>query len=163
MKFDPIRILQTLARHKVQFVLIGGQAAIAHGSPSVTFDLDICYQRSPQNLERLASALKERSARLRGVEDDVPFILDAKTIEIGDHFTFETDAGSFDCLGTPSGVNGYEDLASAASPVDFDGMSVLVASLDDLIRMKQAAGRPKDLIEVEVLGALRDELEAADE
>lgn len=163
MKFDPIRILQTLARHKVQFVLIGGQAAIAHGSPSVTFDLDICYQRSPQNLERLASALKERSARLRGVEDDVPFILDAKTIEMGDHFTFETDAGSFDCLGTPSGVNGYEDLASAASPVDFDGMSVLVASLDDLIRMKQAAGRPKDLIEVEVLGALRDELEAADE
>lgn len=163
MKFDPIRILQTLARHKVQFVLIGGQAAIAHGSPSVTFDLDICYQRSPQNFERLASALKERNARLREVEDDLLFILDPKTIEMGDHFTFETDAGSFDCLGTLSGVNGYEELATAASPVDFDGLRVLVASLDDLIRMKRAAGRPKDLIEVEVLGALRDELEAADE
>jgi hypothetical protein len=81
------------------------------------------------------------------------------TIRAGDHLTFTTSAGSVDCLGTPAGVDGFDELARSAVTFDVDGFSVLVASLEDLIRMRRAAGRPKDLIAVEWLSALRDELE----
>ncbi|MBI4728425.1 MAG: hypothetical protein HY775_02855 [Acidobacteria bacterium] len=158
-RFDPLRILDVLAEHEVRHVVIGGMAAAARGSPSITQDIAICYDRSPDNLERLARALRALHAHLRGAPEDIPFLLDAKTLANGDHFTFATDVGDFDCLGTPAGTAGYNDLASAATPLEFDGLQVLVTSLDDLIRMKRAAGRPKDRIELEVLGALREEIE----
>ena len=147
-------------QHGVRFVVIGGIGARLHGSPTVTRDTDICYERSPENLQRLADALGDLGARLRGVQDDVPFLLDAKTLRAGDHFTFVTAAGDLDVLGTPAGVGGFEELASHATEFDIEGSTILVASLDDLIRMKRSAGRPRDLIEVEVLGALRDEIES---
>jgi predicted nucleotidyltransferase len=160
MTFDPLRALRTLQEHDVEFIVIGGIAAAAHGSPSVTMDLDVCYKRTPENLERLSAALRTLHAKLRRVDHDVPFLLDAKTLEAGDHFTLLTDAGDLDCMATPSGVQGYEDLLAEAVPVDLDGLRVLVASVDDLIRMKRAAARPKDLVEAEILGALRDELDS---
>ena len=125
----------------------------------MTRDLDICYPRGPQDLARLAEALRELKARLRGAPADVGFQLDARSLAAGDHFTFTTDAGSLDVLGTPSGVSGYEELARNARETDLDGIRILVASIDDLIRMKRAAGRPKDLVELEILGALREELD----
>lgn len=140
-------------------MLIGGVAANAHGSPSVTIDLDICYERSDESLERLTVTLRDLNARLRGVDPSLPFQLDAKTLKMGDSFTFTTDAGDLDCLGTPPGTDGFNDLIANATLVDFDGVRAFVASIDDLIRMKRAAGRPKDRIELEVLGALRDEIE----
>jgi hypothetical protein len=155
--FDPVAALQILVAHKVDFVIIGGIAARLWGSPSVTRDLDVCYAREPANLERLAAALKEMGAKLRGVEDDVPFVLDARTLAAGDHFTFKSRAGDIDCLGVPTGTGGYADLRTSAERMDVDGLKVWVTSLADLIAMKQAAGRPKDRIEVEVLGAVRDE------
>jgi hypothetical protein len=158
--FDPLLALRTLIRHEVRFVVIGGIGARLHGSPTVTRDTEICYQRSPENLERLAETLAELDAHLRGVDEDVPFLLDAKTLRAGDHFTFVTSAGDLDILGTPAGVDGFEELASHATEFEIDGSTVLVASIDDLIRMKRSAGRAKDLIEVEVLGALRDEIES---
>lgn len=157
--FDPLAALTTLHRHGVRFVLIGGVAGVAHGSPSVTTDLDVCHDRHVENLERVAAALQEMRARLRGVDEDVPFVLDAETLRAGDHFTFTTAYGDLDCLATPAGTAGYDDLARTAVHVDFDGFTVLVASLDDLIAMKRATGRPKDRAEVEILGALRDEIE----
>lgn len=160
--FDPFAVLQTLDRHGVRFVVIGGVGARLHGSPTVTNDTDICYARSPENLARLAAALGELDAKLRGVDEDVPFLLDAKTLEAGDHFTFTTQAGDFDILGTPAGVDGFDELTERATPFEIDGLTVLVASIDDLIRMKRAAGRAKDLIEVEVLAAVRDEIEGRD-
>ena len=138
--------------------MIGGFAGRLHGSPTVTNDLDICYARDLDNLERLAVALRELRATLRGAPS-VPFRLEAKTFAAGDHFTFETEAGNLDVLGAPAGVRAMEDLERTAVPMDLDGVAVRVASIDDLIRMKQAAGRPKDLIEAEVLGALRDEMD----
>jgi hypothetical protein len=162
-RFDPHRILRELHDEGVKFVVIGGIGASALGSPSVTNDLDICYERSKENLERLSRVLFRLGAKLRGAPEDIPFRPDARTLAAGDHFTFVTDAGDFDCMGTPSGSRGYADLADRAVLADMDGIEVLVASIDDLIRMKQAAGRPKDLIEVEVLGALRDELERLEE
>ena len=160
--FDPRAALQVLASHRVKFVLIGGLAANVLGSPVVTLDLDICYARDPENLERLAAALTELHARLRGAPPDVPFLLDAKTLKAGDHFTFETSAGSLDCLGTPAGTMGYNDLHARAESAVIADHPVAVAALDDLIRMKRAAGRPKDLLAVEELVALRDEIEGSD-
>jgi hypothetical protein len=157
--FDPIRAIRTLESHGVLFVLIGGVGARLHGSPTVTNDIDVCYDRSQGNLERLAATLRELGAKLRGVDEDAPFLLDAATLAAGDHFTFTTRAGDLDILGTPAGVAGFDELARRAVTFDIDGLTVLVASIDDLIRMKRAAGRPKDLIEVEVLAAVRDEIE----
>ena len=154
--FDPLAALRVLTEEDVRFVLIGGLGARLHGSPSVTNDTDICYERSEDNLRRLAAALGRLEARLRGVAEDVPFVPDAATLAAGDHFTFTTIAGHLDCLGTPAGTDGFRRLRRNANTFDVDGLSILVASIDDLIRMKLAAGRPKDAIEVEVLRAVRD-------
>jgi hypothetical protein len=156
--FDPLGALRTLSEHGVRFVLIGGYAAALRGSPMITGDIDICYARDGANLQALAGALEELGATLRGAPPDVPFRLDAATLKAGDHFTFSTKAGSVDCLGTPAGTDGFADLDASATDEDLDVLTVRVASIDDLIRMKQAAGRPQDLIAVEWLSALRDEL-----
>jgi hypothetical protein len=159
-RFEYLDSLETLTKHGVRFVVIGGVAGNLRGSTTVTQDVDVCYARDRENLLRMAAALQELHARLRGAPSDVPFILDAKTLEMGDHFTFATDVGSMDILGHLSGIpGGYEELERAADDMDLGGFTVRVASIDDLIRMKRAVGRPKDLIEVEVLGALRDEID----
>ncbi|MDP9301503.1 MAG: hypothetical protein M3P43_11520 [Actinomycetota bacterium] len=158
-RFDPLGALRTLTEHGVQFVLIGGFAAALRGSPMITGDIDICYARDYANLQALAAALEKLGATLRGAPPDVPFRLDGATLKAGDHFTFWTIAGPVDCLGTPAGTDGFADLETSATEEDLDGLTVRVASIDDLIRMKQAAGRPQDLIAVEWLSALRDELD----
>jgi len=159
-EFDPIRLLQELNDAGVRFIVIGAVAGRILGSPTLTADLDVCYARDPANHAALAAVLQRQHGRLRGADPGLPFQLDARTLANGDSFTFETDLGDLDILGTPSGTSGYDDLNKTALRADIDGVVVLVASIDDLIRMKRAAGRPKDLIEVEVLGALRDELDA---
>jgi hypothetical protein len=158
MAFDPVAALATLERHGVEFVVIGGVAARLWGSPTMTNDVDICYSREPVNLERLATALRELQARLRGVDEDVPFQLDARTLANGQNFTFTTNLGPLDVFALPAGIGGFRDLAVNAASFDLgEGLVVKVCDLDDLIRMKRAAGRPKDRIEVEVLTAVREE------
>ncbi len=160
-QFAPRSSLQALQRHDVRFVLIGGMAGRAWGSTSLTDDLDVCYDRAPDNLERLVAALKELGARLRGVDDDVPILLDIRTLERGQNFAFDTTAGSLDVLGQPAGTTGFGELMANATELDLGrGLVVPVCDLDDLIRMKRAAGRPKDRIELEVLAAVREEREA---
>jgi hypothetical protein len=158
--FDPLRLLATLHDGGVRFIVVGGFAGNLLGSPSFTWDLDVCYARDHANVKALANVLISLNARLRGVDRDVPFHVDARSLKAGDSFTFLTDAGPFDILGTPAGTAGYEDLARNATSMELDGRPTLVANIDDLIRMKLAAGRDKDLIEVQVLGALREELAA---
>lgn len=158
MNFDPAAVFRTLVDAGVRFVLIGGLAGREFGSTTVTNDVDICYDREPDNLERLVTALRAMNARLRGLDEDVPFVLDARTLRNGDTFTFQTDYGAVDVLGTPSGTSGYADLAAGAWTVEYDTFSVQVVALDDLIRMKRAAARVKDRSEVEILLALRDQL-----
>lgn len=155
--FDPLLALTTLKQHDVEFIVIGGIAGRLWGSPTVTNDLDICYRRSVENLERLAAALRSLHARLRGVEEHVPFQLDGTSLANGDSFTFVTDAGNLDVLGTPSGTTGYDELVRTAEDVDLESLTVRVCNLEDLRRMKRAAGRPKDLIELEVLTAVSEE------
>jgi hypothetical protein len=157
--WDPLGAIKLLSDEKVDFVLIGGLAASLLGSTSVTDDTDVCHSREEPNLQRLAAALKKMSARLRGVDEDVPFQLDARTLAAGMNFTFATDFGSLDCLGQPAGVSGYEELARNATELPLGDIAVKVSSIMDLKLMKQAAGRPKDLIELEILGALEQELD----
>jgi hypothetical protein len=158
-KFSLIRAVETLVRHDVRFIIIGGVAGRAWGSPSMTDDLDICYDRRADNLEALAAALSELHATLRGAPAGLPFILDARSLKAGDSFTFDTDAGSFNVVGTPAPTTGYDELRQNAAEVELEDLRVLVCSLDDLIRMKRAAGRPKDRIELEILAAVKEERE----
>jgi hypothetical protein len=159
--FNPLGAITALEGHGVRYVVIGAIAGRLLGSPTITRDLDICYARDEANLEALASALQELHARLRGVQEAVPFVLDARTLRAGDGFTFETDAGDLDILGTPAGTRGYDELIRTAEESELDGLRIKVASIDALIQMKRAAGRRKDLIEVEVLAALREEIDRA--
>jgi hypothetical protein len=158
-EFDPIQALQTLNHHGVRYVLIGGFAGKLLGSTILTVDIDICYARDRANLERLAAALQELHAYLRGAPEDLPFRLDADTLQRGDSFTFVTDAGDLDILGTPSGTTGFEELSRNATTLDLGEVTVQVAALEDLMAMKRASGRPRDRIHLEVLAALRDEIE----
>ena len=159
---DPERIFATLNLQAVRYVVIGGMAGNLRGTPDVTNDLDICYERSDRNLERLAAALHDLGARLRVARDDTPvrFPIDARSLRLGDTFTFTTDAGDLDVLGTPSGTDGFSDLAAGSTTFEVaDGLLVDVASVDDLMRMKQASGRTKDRLHLEHLAALREEIE----
>jgi hypothetical protein len=160
-RFQPDVILRSLLDHGVSFVLVGGLAAQAHGSPSLTGDLDICYARDGENLTRLAETLSELAAVRRGLPADAPRMppLDARTLRAGGLFTLTTTAGDFDLLATPDPGFDYERLRANALSTTVAGFPILVASLADLIDMKRAAGRPKDRIELEILGALREELD----
>ena len=164
-QFDPLRVLRTFNEHGVRYLLIGGYASSILGAPIVTNDVDVCYERTADNTNRLAAALQELHAKLRvaGVEEDLPFILDGRTISAGDSFTFLTDAGPVDVVGTPSGTGGFRDLDADATGYDLgDGLVVRVVSLDDLIRMKEAAGQPKDEAHLHVLTALKEMIDQAE-
>ena len=163
--FDPLLALRVLDRHGVRYVVIGGFAGDLLGAPLNTNDLDICYERTSANMERLAAALKALGATLRvaGVDEELPFLLDGKTLAAGDSFTFDTDAGALDVLGTPSGTRGFADLSARAEAVPIGDLQVYVVNLADLMRMKRASGRVKDRMHLEVLSALRDEIGRAED
>jgi hypothetical protein len=154
--FDPRRLIEALAHHSVRFIVVGAVAAIAQGYPLPTEDLDVTPEREPANLERLAAALRELRAKLRVPRGEVvDFPIDAEFLGRMDVWTLTTDAGDLDIVFVPAGTRGYEDLLADAMEVDL-GARVLVASLRDVIRSKEAAGRPKDIAQ---LPALRQTLE----
>jgi hypothetical protein len=144
----------------VRFVVIGGLAAQAHGSPSLTADLDIVPSWDRPNLDRLAAVLVDVAAVRHGVAPDSPMPpLDERTLLAGAVFTLATRFGRVDLLANPDPGLNFERLMASAGTADVDGFRVNVASLDDLIAMKRAAGRPKDRVELEILGALREEID----
>jgi transcriptional regulator with XRE-family HTH domain len=142
-------LLDALDRKEVDFVVIGGVAGLAHGSAYPTYDLDIVYARGRRNLERLAAALRDIGVTLRGAPDDLPFQVDARTLEAGMNFTFVTEFGEFDILGQVDGVRDYEELRAHAEVQSVGGIPVRVASLNHLIGMKRKADRTKDQLMVE--------------
>jgi hypothetical protein len=154
---DVGKLLGPLTAHGVDFVLIGGQAGIAHGSSYPSYDLDVLYARDRDNVARLVAALEEIGVRLRGASADLPFVLDAKTIENGANFTFITPYGDLDVLADAAGMPSYDELKSAAVDTKVFGHLIKVASIDHLIAMKRAAGRTKDKLMVEEYIVLADE------
>ena len=151
--FRPEDVLAALHRHRVHYVLIGGLAATLHGSPVTTQDADICPERSPENLDRLAAALRDLHARIRteGVEDGLPFACDAKFFQMMAMANLVTDAGDVDVTFEPAGTGGYADLARNAITIELDGVAIPTASLEDVIRSKTAADRAKDRAALPVL------------
>jgi hypothetical protein len=156
--FDPAPILTALHQHKVDFVVVGGLAGLAHGSRYPTDDTDVAYARAMDNLERLATALWQLGASLRGAPPDLPFVLDARTLANGANFTFDTKFGPLDILGDPAGAPRYDTLREDGVETTLFGVRVRVASLDHLIAMKEAAGRPRDLIAASEYRVISDEL-----
>jgi hypothetical protein len=152
--FRPNHILALLTSHGVDFVVIGGVAAILHGSARNTYDLGICFARDEGNLRMLGKALVELEARLRGITDDVPFMPDGDALKRIESLTLETSAGDFDILARPDGAPPYDRLRRNAERYDLGSFAVLVASIEDLVAMKQAAGRDKDLADIAELTAI---------
>ncbi len=148
--------LRLLGEHRVDCVIVGGIAAAIHGSLLLTSDLDLCYSRTPANLERLAGALKSVKARLRNAPQGIPFILDAETLKRGLNFTFTTDIGDLDLLGEVLGVGAYEEVLKGALMVELFGYPFAVIDIKKLIAAKRAAGRPKDLIALPELEAIQE-------
>jgi hypothetical protein len=155
---DLFDVLSTFNKHAVEFVVIGAFSAVAQGYPLPTEDLDITPARTPENLERLVAALEELKAVLRLPGDQsMAFPLEAKFLGDSDSWALVTTGGSVDILFLPSGTGGYDDLRREAVEVTLRGTPVLLSSLRDVIRMKEASNREKDRAQ---LPALRRTLEA---
>ena len=156
------RLLDTLTEGAVEYIVIGGLAAQAHGSSLFTQDVDVVYRRTPENLDRLVAAVSPLNPYLRGAPPGLPFLFDAETLRCGLNFTFTTDAGPLDLLGAMAGGGRYEDLVPHAEAREVFGRDRLILTLPALIRAKRAAGRPKDLQAIAILEALLEERDAMD-
>jgi hypothetical protein len=158
--FVPQDILEVLDRHDVRYVLIGGLAAILHGAPHLTTDVDIVPEEALRNLERLSQALEELNARIRvaGEPEGVPFGHDAESLQRVRTWNLVTDRGDLDITFVPTGTQGYEDLRRDARTFRVRGVDVPVASLADVIRSKEAAGRERDRAILPTLRRMLDQL-----
>lgn len=154
-EFRPGPIVRVLVERGVDFVVIGGYAAIAHGSAQLTRDIDICFAPDEANRHTLGEVLIELEARLSAVPDEVPFVPDAETLKHVEVLTLMTRDGRLDVLRPPAGAPAYQALRRHAVLYEVDGVLVPVASLEDLIGMKRAAGRDKDRIALEELEVIR--------
>jgi hypothetical protein len=150
---DPRDIFDVLVRHDVDFVVIGGVAAIGHGSQRTTQDVDFVASTDADNLARLEAALAELDAQLWGVDAQLLGIeLDARTLAEGGNFTLVTRAGGLDFFNEVPGGGPYEEVRARSVIADLgDGLQVRVAGIDDLLAMKRAAGRPRDLQDIATL------------
>ena len=156
---DTPRLLTALIEANVAFVVVGGMAAVAQGSAYITADLDICYQRTLETLQRLCDALRPLHPQLRGAPSGLPFVLDPPTLQAGLNFTLTTDAGDIDLIGEVSGLGFYDAVEKQAEQIEILGRQLRVLTIPALIRSKKAAGRQKDLRlipELEALQALRE-------
>ena len=153
------KLFGALQDREVDFIIIGGVAARAHGSARVTQDVDICYARNTTNLERLVLALKPLKPYLRGALPGLPFEWSVATLRAGLNFTLTTTAGDIDLLGEVTGGGTYEDLESHTIRARIYDRETLVIDLPWLIRTKRAAGRPRDLEAIAELMALMEEKE----
>lgn len=146
------RLIETLTRHGVEFVIVGGVAAVLHGAPVTTFDLDALFRVNERNVQRLLTALQELQARYRG--HTPPLQPTLQDLLAGGHLLLSTDAGPLDMLGFIGEHERYEDFAGAIVRIDAEGMQIPILGLADLIRVKRALSRDKDLPALRLLEAL---------
>lgn len=151
------RILEALLKGGVDFILIGGVAGNVHGSARVTYDLDVVYSRSRENLRRLVGTLQPYSPYLRGAPPGLPFTFDEQTIRNGLNFTLTTTLGDFDLLGEVTGGGTFMELQNYTQQIREGALSFACVTLERLIQLKRAAGRPKDLEAIAELHAILEE------
>ena len=150
-------LLKCLTTGGVEFIVIGGFAATAHGSAHVTVDLDVVYRRTPENVLRLVRALEPLRPYLRGAPPGLPFHFDVATVERGLNFTLATSAGDLDLLGEVTGGGSFDVLLAHSDVREVFDLECRLVNLETLIRLKRAAGRPKDLERIAELEALWQE------
>ncbi|HKO36568.1 MAG TPA: hypothetical protein VJV21_08815 [Pyrinomonadaceae bacterium] len=157
MKTNFPELLRILSHEKVQFIVVGGAAGIAHGSAMITYDLDIVYDRSNENIARIVTALSEYSPYLRGAPPGLPFDWSDRTVKNGLNFTLTTSLGAIDILGEIAGGGNYDELLPEAGEIELYGINCLCLNLEKLILTKRAAGRAKDFNAIAELEALLEE------
>jgi hypothetical protein len=150
---DPELLFTTLGEHHVEYVLIGALAARLQGFPRLTADADVTPARDRANLERLAAALRQLSAKIytESVPEGLPFDCSAAMLGRAELWNLVTRAGRLDIAFVPSGTEGFNDLARGAVRFAVYGVELLAASLDDIVRSKKAADRPQDRQDVLVI------------
>ncbi len=150
-------LLRTLSEQRVEFILVGGVAAVAHGSAKLTQDVDVVYRRTEGNISRLVAAIADKEPYLRGAPPGLPFQWDEETIRRGLNFTLTTELGDLDLLGEITGGGTYEDLLPHTIVIRAFGVECRCLDLPHLIHVKRAAGRPRDLDAVAELEAILHE------
>ncbi len=150
-------LLKLLAESGVEFIVVGGVAAVVHGSVRLTKDLDIVYGRTPENMARLVACLAPHKPYLRGAPAGLPFQFNTATLQRGLNFTLQTSLGALDLLGEITGGGGYENLLGHTVTLQVFGVTCLCLNLKRLIEVKRAAGRPRDLEAVAELEVLLEE------
>jgi predicted nucleotidyltransferase len=150
-------LIRVLDEARVEFIIIGGVAARSHGSTRFTEDLDIVYHRTRDNIENVVMALAPYQPYLRGAPPGLPFAWDAQTIQRGLNFTLKTSLGSLDILGEVTGGGTYDQMISHSITQEFFGVDCKCLDLDTLIKVKRAAGRPKDFEAIAELEAIVEE------
>lgn len=162
MEFDPRRILEILAKHGVDYILVGGLAGALHGSPISTDDLDIVPLVKRANLDALATALNELNAKLAASDEPEGIKIDftgkqlQKWIVEFRFLNLLTDYGRLDVIHRPGGTDGYQDLAQSSEKLDLGELQIRVAALEDIIRSKEAVGRARDLEHLPTLRMVLD-------
>jgi hypothetical protein len=154
---DPERLITVLAKHRVRYILIGALAARLQGFPRLTADADITPANDPANLDRLAVALNELDAKIftETIPEGLPFDCSRQMLARAPIWNLVTSAGRLDLAFLPAGTKGFDDLAVRALRMEAFGVTLHVAALDDIIRSKEAAGRPKDRQDVVLLRELQ--------
>lgn len=160
---DLKKAIISLAENKVEFVIVGGVAISLHASAYITQDLDICYSRSNENIERLVNALRPFNPRLRNFPENLPFVFDNATLRNGTNFTFETTVGDINLLGEVKVLGNYADASKKSVVYQVYGVQIKALNLDALIDTKSAAKRPKDHLVLPELLALREALDPNEE
>lgn len=155
-------LISTLSRANVEFIVVGGVAATGHGSARLTRDLDVVYRRTPANISRLVSGLSPLDPYLRGAPAGLPFSWSEETIKKGLNFTLITNLGALDLLGEITGGGTYEDILPQSLKLQLHGTECFCLRLDSLIKVKRAAGRPKDFEAIAELEAIREEQSSPD-
>jgi predicted nucleotidyltransferase len=149
-------LIGALVDSKVRFILIGGVAATVHGSSRLTRDVDVVYDRQPENIERLIQALSPHHPVLRDAPAGLPFRFDRMTVAAGLNFTLKTDLGDLDVFGEIAGGGTYSNLLPQTISIEVFGRRCDCLSIDQLIAVKRAAGRPRDVEAVAELELIRE-------